>query len=64
MSSTEYPKRGWASQRIARHGVIQREAETKPLKLSQIRSKGECPYCGKSFLRGLHLHVLKKHKVK
>lgn len=68
MSSTlEFPKRGWSSQRIARHAMTQREPQTKPekpLKLSQIKSKGECPHCGRFFLRGLHLHVLKKHKVK
>ncbi len=65
MSSTlEFHRRGWSSQRIARHGKSPREIETKPLKLSQIKSKGECPHCGKYFIKGLHLHVLKKHGIK
>lgn len=61
MSSIEFFRRGVISQRIARHAVAQREQQTKP---KRVGTKGECPHCGQYFIRGLHLHVLKKHGVK
>lgn len=59
-SSLEFHRRGWSSQRIARHALIKREPETK----QRTAAKGECPHCGRVFARGLHLHILKKHSAK
>lgn len=55
----EFHKRGWSSQRIAR-----RETETPPKPKQRIGTKGDCPHCGRYFIKGLHLHVLKKHNVR